>query len=77
MRAREQVDPVREQQDDCDQAQSDFFRPSEMLYAQSRRANYQNGESVGVEDRQSAQDKKDERIPFPRAPEIRMEKGNG
>ena len=77
MRPREQVDPVREQQDDCDQAQRDFFRPSELLDAQSGGANYQNGESVGVEDRQSAQEKKDERVPFPRTPEIRMEKGDG
>jgi len=43
----------------------------------SRRANYQNDESVSVKDRQSAQEKKDERVPFPRAPEIEMKKGDG
>src|SRR5437899_9815773 len=76
-RARQQINPVREQQDNGDKAHKIFLHRSELCDAQSRRANNQNRESVGVEDRQSAESGKNERVPFPRAPEIQMEKGDG
>ena len=55
MRAREQVNPVREQQNDSDETENNFLRRSELDNAQSWRASDQNGERVSVEDRQSAE----------------------
>ena len=77
MRAREQINPVREHQDDRGDAHKHSFRRSNLDDAHSRCANHQDGESVSVEDRQSAQEKKHERVPFPRAPQIEMEKSDG
>ena len=74
--AREQINPVRQQQQNGGEPKKFLVGGSELNHAQSWRTQRQDDKGIGVKNRQAAENSKDERVPLPCAQKVEVKKGN-